>query len=64
LRGLHAAHAWTPATRDPLLLTTEGARAGLAALLAGPWPRARVTAYQELPPSVQLRPLGRIGWLR
>ena len=64
LRGLHAAHAWTPATRDPLLLTTEGARAGLAALLAGPWPRARVAAYQELPPSVQLRPLGRIGWLR
>ncbi len=45
----------------PVLLTTPDVRRPLRNLVAGRFPRLPVLAYEELPPDLPVRPVGRVA---
>ncbi|WP_242394652.1 flagellar biosynthesis protein FlhA [Anaeromyxobacter oryzisoli] len=58
---LESVGAQLDAHRDPpVLLVSPDLRRPLRAFLAARWPRIAVLAYEELPPELAIRPLGRI----
>jgi type III secretion protein V len=44
----------------PVMLTTAEARARLRAVVATEWPRLAVTAFEELPPQINVEPIARV----
>jgi type III secretion protein V len=48
-------------SEPPVLLASPDVRRALRSLVAARWPRLAVLAYEELPPELAVRPLGRIA---
>jgi type III secretion protein V len=48
-------------TLPPVVLVSPDVRRAVRLLVASRFPRLSVLAYEELPPELRLRPVGRIG---